>query len=144
MPELNLLAGQDKTTSAEREQDAQVEHRAINHDLEVRLNKIRQMTENNPALKDLAKDLEPLEMPDEPLSTPEDVRREAAQRIDNIADRLASKKYEAKLDALKQTRRMLSRMNPRQGPESFRQTLTGDGPRRFRERPQALQECKKS
>jgi len=115
MPNLNLLAGPSDQLAVQRRAEAEVERQNINQDLTDRLNKIKQMTENNPALQDLAKDLQPLETPDTPTLTPEDIRREAAKKIDRVADRLAEQKEQAGLDALKDTQRMLSRLQPEPG-----------------------------
>ena len=117
MPELNLLAEQDDD-DAQLRQEAQVEHQAIKRELDARLNELKQMTDNNPALADLAEDLKPLELPDEPTMTPEDIRREAARRIDNVAEKLAAQQESAKLDALKDTKRMLSQMKPQGGQQA--------------------------
>jgi RNA polymerase-binding transcription factor DksA len=117
MPELNLLArGKDKQHE-EQLAAALAEQKAINQDLDVQLSQFKTIAENNPALKDVAADLEPLEMPDQPTTTPEDVRREAAQKIDNVTDRLAAQQSDPKLEGLRDTQRLLSRLDPMAGQD---------------------------
>jgi len=117
MPELNLLAGAKDKENEEQLSQTMAEKQAIRQDFEVRLNKFKEMAEANPALKDLATDLEPLQMPDQPTATPEDVRREAAQKIDNVTDRLAARQNDPKLESLRETQRLLSRLDPQAGQD---------------------------
>ncbi|HPC22547.1 MAG: hypothetical protein KBH81_10205 [Phycisphaerae bacterium] len=118
MPELNLLAGAKDKENEEQLSQAMAEQQAIRQELEVHLNKFKEMAENNPALKDIAADLEPLQMAEQPAGTPEDVRREAAQKIDNVTDRLAARQNDPALESLRETQRLLSRLEPqaRQDP----------------------------
>jgi hypothetical protein len=115
MPSLDLLAGQDGDDPAARQRDADIERENINQDFEVRLNKLKQMAKENPDFAELAKDLEQIKMVDEPTLTPEDVRREKAKQIDKVKDRLAQEKEKGLADAMKDARRMLSRLKPQQG-----------------------------
>jgi hypothetical protein len=142
MPELNLLArGRDKDRPQRAE--ALAEQKAINQELDVRLSKIKELAENNPALKELAGDLTPLDMPDQPTATPEDVRRDAAQKIDNVADKLASQKDDPKLEAMRDTQRLLSRLDPQAGQDPGAQLSQSLAQGDFQGARKALEEMKK-
>jgi hypothetical protein len=117
MPELNLLAASDEPGREQARRDALAERSAIQEDLEARLGRIREMATANPDLAALAQDLQPLEMPDEPTVTPEDVRREATQRIDKVMDKLVEQRDAAGRDALDETKRLLSRLSPQSGQD---------------------------
>ncbi|MFH1745570.1 MAG: hypothetical protein ABIG44_00865 [Planctomycetota bacterium] len=119
MPTLDLLAGQDdEEDPAEKRAAVEAERHNINKDIEARLNRIKEMGENNPGLKDLAKELEPLEMPDTPSVTPEDIRREAVKRLDKVTERLEQEKDAGMLEAMMHAKRMLSQLQPQQGQNS--------------------------
>jgi colicin import membrane protein len=117
MPELNLLAASDEPGREQARRDALVERSAIQEDLEAKLGRIREMATANPDLAALAEDLQPLEMPDEPTVTPEDVRREATQRIDKVMDKLVEQRDAAGRDALDETKRLLARLSPQSGQD---------------------------
>ncbi len=118
MPSLNLLArGDDRTAGAPR-QEVLAEQRAIEEDLSTQLDRIKELAQSNPQLQDLAKELEPIEMPDDPTVTPEDIRREAAQKIDNVADKLAAQKESVERDELKETERLMSKLTPQSGQDA--------------------------
>lgn len=120
MPTLNLLANQPARQTEQQRTQVDLERRDINVEIEARLNRIKEMAENNPALKDLAADLKPIEAPQEPLATPEDIRREAAKRLDKVAERLSQEKENPALDASRDLQRALSSLpqQPGQSPTS--------------------------
>lgn len=131
MPELDLLAGQgDQDDPVAQRNAAEAERQNINQDIEARLNRIKEMAANNAALKDLAEDLKPLDMPDAPTVTPEDIRREAVKRLDKVNERLKQEKDAGMLEAMRDTKRMLARLQPQQGQDSAaelnRSLATGD------------------
>ena len=115
MPELNLLAGQDPDDPTIQRDLADAERQNINRDLQAQVNRIKQMAEDNPALADIAEDIEPLQMLEGEMVTPEDIRREAVKKLDSVADRLADKSEEVARDALRDTQRLLSRLQPQAG-----------------------------
>ena len=83
--------------------------------MESRLNKVKELAKENPELKDVAEDIEPLALPDAPSLTPEDLRREAVKRIDSVRDRLEHQLAKAETNPLNEMRRMLSRLQPQRG-----------------------------
>jgi chemotaxis protein histidine kinase CheA len=116
MPQLNLFAGQqakpteNATVSAEEKKSVEI---TVNE----QLNKVKKMVEDNPGLKDLAKDLEPLQMPDTPGLQPEDIRREAMKKLDKVAQSLEEKRESPQLRSLDELKREMSKIEPNQGKD---------------------------
>ena len=115
VPGTNLLAADDNAERVAQRDMAKEEREGINRDFEEHVNKLKQLAENNPALADLAKDLKPLDMPDSPSVKPEDIRRDALKKLDKVTDRLAQEKDNPAVDALKDTKRILSQLEPERG-----------------------------
>jgi hypothetical protein len=115
MPQLDLLAGDPNANDGIGRAQAEEERAAINLELEDRVNRIKEMAENNPALDDLARELEALETPEHATLTPQDVRRDAVKKIDNVADKLAAQKEDPQLGAVNDLQRTLSRLDPQAG-----------------------------
>lgn len=113
---LHLFANVDPADPEKLRKDRE-EKRQLTIEVNKRLNKINEMARNNPRLNDIASDPEALKMPDEPLETPDDVRREALKRIEKIADKFGNKRDSDEMNALKEMKRMLAKLNPQQGKD---------------------------
>ena len=111
MPTIDLLADEPEDAQQVPRAEVESEHQIIKVELEKKLSKIRELAQDNPELRDLVEDIEPLDMPDQPTVTPDDVRRDAAQKIDNIRDKLKEKLETAEDDGLKNTKRMFQQLN---------------------------------
>lgn len=111
LPPLNLFAGEQEAERAVDRAAVEEEHRAIKTEVEQQLKKIEELAKDNTKLEDLAKDIGPLDMPAEPTMTPEDIRREAAKKIDDVRSKLERELKAAEQDGLKNTKRMLSQLD---------------------------------
>lgn len=116
MPRLNLLA---KDTAGEKSPEQQsvtrVEKRTVESQVNEQVSKVKKLVEDNPALKDLAKDLKPLDIPDKPDLKPEDIRREAIKKLDKLADQLADKRDDEKLRTAEELKKALAEIKPEEG-----------------------------
>jgi chemotaxis protein histidine kinase CheA len=112
MPTLNLLARNkpEEQPTATREQ-VQAEQQAIKAELEQKLAKVKELAQENPKLQNLANELKPLELPDTEPTTPDDVRRNAVQQIDNVREKLERELEQAEDSGLKQAQRMFQQLN---------------------------------
>ncbi|MBP7745670.1 MAG: hypothetical protein KA383_06015 [Phycisphaerae bacterium] len=115
MPTLDLLAGQKKPEPIVPLAEVQAEQRAIQTEFEERAAKLRELAKENPNLKDISEALEPLELPETPGVTPEDVRREAVKRIDDVGDRLKRELAATEHNALGEMKRLLNQLQPQGG-----------------------------
>jgi len=116
MPRLNLLAkdtGGEKTT--EQKSVVRAEKRSVESQVNEQVSKVKKLVEDNPALKDLAKDLKPLDIPDKPDLKPEDIRREAIKKLDKLADQLADKRDDEKLRTAEELKKALADIKPQEG-----------------------------
>ncbi len=95
---------------------AEAEHRAIKADLDEQLRGVQELAEGNEKLKDLAAQLEALRMPDAPPRTPEDVRRDALRRIDDVRNRLDEQARDEDARKLEQVKRLLEELGRREDP----------------------------
>lgn len=117
MPKLDLLAGQDDQDDSDQQRDVAIERENITVAVNETFKKIKELAENNPSLKDLDLSPEPIDFPDNPSATPEDIRVEAVKRIDKVSNDLARKKDEAEMAGLDELKRMLSRLDPKRGKD---------------------------
>lgn len=142
MPTLNLFAA-DPVQDATESQVVAKEREAVTAMVNQQINKIKEMAEGDKSLEALAKDLKPLDLVDKPTRTPEDVRREAIKKIDQIASRLEQKQAEQNKEAQRELKRMLAGLKPevqRSGDNELSQSLAkGD----FQSAKKNLQEVKK-
>lgn len=111
MPPLDLLANQSEPDSPFAQADLQAEQQAINVEFEKQAARIKELARDHPQLDEALGEIEPIELPEEPGVTPDDIRRKAVQRIDNVRDKLQRELEEAEEDALKATRRMLRELS---------------------------------
>ncbi len=110
MPNLNLLSGRERTVGSEQRAAALAEHQVIQTELEDRLQRITELAQDNPDSKEALESLVPAELPDSPDLTPEDVRREAVKRIDELAERLRRELESPEKDPFAELKRLLSRL----------------------------------
>ncbi len=112
MPSLDLLArnNPDEQPAATREQ-VKAEQQAIKAEMDQKIAKVKELAQDNPKLQDLMKDLQPLDMPETQPSTPDDVRRNAVQQIDNVREKLERELEKAEDSGLKQAQRMFQQLN---------------------------------
>ncbi len=146
MPTLDVLAGHPKDDAKEDRLAAKEEQREIRAQLEQQLNSIKEMAENNPALKDLAKDIAPLDLPETPGIKPEDVRVDAVKRIDDVKEKLEREKQDGALETLKdfkQALAQLERMNTERGDDPGSKLGDSLAKGDFKGAKEALDEMKK-
>jgi hypothetical protein len=118
MPTVNLLArGRDKEDLVPRSA-VQAEQQAIKAELDDRLNKIKELARDNPDLKNVTEDIQPLEMPDTPGVTPEDIRREAVKRIDSVSEKLERELEATGENPLAELKRRMSQLEQQGGDKA--------------------------
>ncbi len=115
MPTVDLLAGEPEPELAVPAAEVAAERQAIERAFDERLNKLKELAEENPDLKNLMEDLQPLDMPDTPGVTPEDIRREAVKRIDDVRDKLKEQLDAANREQMMGLKRMLNKLEPQPG-----------------------------
>jgi len=111
MPPLNVLA---RSTAAEPRvprAEVEAEHQAIKTEFEQKLGRIRELARENPALDELLRDVEPPALPPEPTASPDDIRRKAVQKIDDVRERLRKQLEQGGEEALRAARRAFNRLN---------------------------------
>lgn len=87
------------------------ERESISNLLTEQLGRMQERAEENPHLRDLVNQIEPLELPDHPGQTPEDVRREAVKKIDEIGAKLEQELAQARDNPANDLKRMLAQLN---------------------------------
>lgn len=118
MPTVDLLRAADKSGTEVDRAAIEAEHEAIKTELDARLNKIKELSQENPSLKDIAEDIQPFDMPDTPGVTQEDLRRAAVKRIDDVKDKLERELETAQTSPLKDTKRLLNKLEPQSGEKA--------------------------
>lgn len=130
MPPIGLFAKDAEQETLVPREVVEAEHNVIKAELDQRLNKIKQLAQDNESLKDIAEDIEPFELPDTPGLKPEDIRREAVKRIDAVGDKLKEQLAAAENDPLDEMKRMLRQLEPQSGDNAGTQLskslATGD------------------
>jgi glycerol-3-phosphate cytidylyltransferase-like family protein len=116
MPQLNLLAS-ERRDDEPQQQAVAVERDNVSVAVNRQLEQVKQLAQSNPALAQLAAEIDPLQLPQEPTATPDDIRREAVRKIDKVSEQLAAQKESLQTDALRQLKRDLLRLDPQQSPD---------------------------
>ena len=116
MPVLNLLASDQKDQTTDESATVQ-ERQAVEVALQSQVQKIKERIADKPALASLQQEIDQLELPDEATKTPEDVRREAVKKIENVADKLREKLQAENLDSHDTLKRELAKLEPPQGDD---------------------------
>lgn len=115
LPQMNLLAS-DKPEADRESREHQEQARAeIKTRVDEKLNQIREFAKDKPELGELAKELQPLALPEKATQTPEDVRREAMKQIDKVSDKLEQKLEDPQLASLDDFKKMLAKMDQQAG-----------------------------
>ncbi len=110
MPTLNLLAAEQKKKTTDETKLAQQEHKELKEALDEQKEKMQKRLEDTPGLKDLAAEVEKLDLPKEPTAKPEDVRREAVKQIERVADKLQERLESNELQALEEMKKQLAKL----------------------------------
>ncbi len=118
MPAVNLLARGDEDANVVPRAVVEAEQQTIKAEFDDKLNQLKELAKDNPDLKGLTEDLQPLEMPDSPGVTPEDIRREAVKRIDAVGDKLKRELAATAANPLNEMKRMLSKLQPQGGDKA--------------------------
>jgi len=128
MPTLHLFGADRGAKEGVPRAAVEAEQKVIKTELDDRLNKIKELTRDNPNLKDLVKDIKPLDMPQEPGVTPEDVRREAVKTIDEVCNKLRRELDATERNPLDNAKNALDRLNEQPGSaanDKLSQALAG-------------------
>lgn len=116
MPTLNLLAGErEKPTDTKA---AQVEKQNIQLAINQTVSDLQERAKNSPGLEELAKELEPLSLPEKAGDTPEDVRRDVLKRLDNVTEKLEQRRSEDRLESLEQLKKELAKLETPKGDDA--------------------------
>jgi hypothetical protein len=118
MPTVNLLAKGREQESLVPRAAVEAERQVIKAELDDRLNQIKELARENPDLKGVTEDIQPLEMPDTPGVTPEDIRREAVKRIDAVSDKLERELEATGENPLAELKRRMSQLEQQGGDKS--------------------------
>ncbi len=118
LPPVDLFADRAEQDAEVPREVVEAEREAIQVELERRIERMKQLAQNDESLKDITEDLEPLEMPDDPGVTPEDIRREAVKRIDDVRDKLQQQLETSEQDYTNEVKRMLSQLQRQKGNEA--------------------------
>ncbi len=140
MPALDLLAA-DKTPQTIPDA-VKTERANVKIAVDSKIEQIRKMAEGNAALEDAIKDLKPLDIPETPGLTPDDIRREAVKKIENVADQLAERKNAEAEDTLKQLRRMMNNLEPNEQRDASNKLARAMAAGDFESAKKALEEMK--
>lgn len=115
MPQLNLLAGQQKKEDPKLANVQKSELAAVQTSFNEELNKVRKFVDEQPALADMKDELKALDIPDHPGAKPEDVRRDVVKKLDKISDQLSEKRQDLQLKALDEIKKQFSKLEPKEG-----------------------------
>jgi len=142
LPVIDILAEQEQAGPEQVEATA-VEREQVTVTFNEQQERLKELAERNPELKDLVKDLEPLSLPDEPTATPEDIRREAVKKLDNVAEKLSQEKESRQLDALKRINRLMAQLDKPAGDDPASELSKALAQGDMQRAQQALSELKK-
>ena len=121
VPPMDVLARQEREeqelVAAQREEEKQQIATDVNRELE----KLQKLAEQRPDLAALHDALAPLELPDKPGQTPDDIRRDAVRRLDDVQEKLAKQMESGELDMLAQLKKNLAQMDPLAGNDAASQ-----------------------
>ncbi|MCK4343474.1 MAG: hypothetical protein KAY37_17305 [Phycisphaerae bacterium] len=112
MPTVDLLADETDPEAHVPRAVVEAEHKVIKAEFDKKLGQIKELAQGDRELKAIIEDIEPMEMPEHPTVTPDDIRQDAVRRIDDIRDRLKEKLEADETNSLKQTKRLFQQLNP--------------------------------
>jgi len=111
MPRLDLFADERSESAVDRKA-VEAERARLESEWQKQLEKVRALAEQRPELKESLPDPEPLVAPNAPPPRPEDLRREAVKRIDDVGEKLRRELERSELSGLSELKRMLARLDP--------------------------------
>lgn len=118
-PVLNLLKADDKKPEPTVGLEVvETERRQIETAFEEQRKRIRELAQNNPALKDLDLKIEPLDVTDKPDLTPEDVRKEAVKQLNATTEELAKQRDQEQKEVLENMKRMMAQLETPKGDDA--------------------------
>ncbi|MEW6253036.1 MAG: hypothetical protein AB1716_20550, partial [Planctomycetota bacterium] len=138
MPSTNIFAREKEDPGPELQKMAAKERAAIETEVSQELNKIKELAKDNPALKAVAEDLKPLDVPETPANTPEDVRRQAIKRVEEVGAKLKRELEKSELNALSEMKRMMNQLDAQSASNSKLEQSLASGD--FKAAKQALQQ----
>jgi len=116
-----LLKSTEAVESEQREEAVREAHVAVKREMD----NLRDLVEATPALDDLKDEINKLDMKTGgDLRRPQDLRVEAAKRIDNLADAIKHKRNNPKYDAMQEMRKRLRTLKVPQSDEVATKKLT--------------------
>ncbi|MCO6438756.1 MAG: hypothetical protein J5J06_16805 [Phycisphaerae bacterium] len=119
-----LPLGWLRSESAEAAADRQVEVQETNLQIRKKMDEIRKLADETPALAEFRDDLEKPEKPEASSpQTPSGIRHEAVKKIDRMEDLLKQKRTEAEQEGVQGLKKMLRRLNPPKSEEAATQKL---------------------
>ena len=118
MPTVDVLRRAQAAEPSVDRAAVEAEHAVIKTELEDRLNKIKELAQDNPALKDIAADIKPFDMPDTPGMTQEDLRRAAVKRMDEVTEKLQQELANTETNSSKDAKRLLNKLEPQGGDKA--------------------------
>lgn len=111
MPRLDLFA-KEQSESAVDPKAVEAERVRLESEWQKQMEKVRALAEQKPELKESLPDPEPLVAPNAPPPSPEDVRREAVKRIDDVSEKLRRELERSEMSGLSELKKMLARVDP--------------------------------
>ncbi|MBN2446380.1 MAG: hypothetical protein JXO22_06635 [Phycisphaerae bacterium] len=112
LPPLDVLAREDRDELTRQRQENRQQTEAIAVEVNEQLEQLKQLAAAKPELEDLRTALDPLKVPDDLDATPEDMRREALKRIDNVAEQLEQQRQSGTTEMLDTLKRNLAQLKP--------------------------------
>jgi len=128
MPQLNLLSSASAATSESAEL-ARAEQENIELAMKTSIASLEEKAQSNDALRELASDLQGLALPEKPAATPDDVRREALQRIDSVREKFEERRRAEQFNRLEELKNQLRKLEMPKGndPASKLQKSLAEG-----------------
>jgi hypothetical protein len=118
LPPLNLLAKSEEAASEEQQVTAEQDRRereAIEQRYNEEIEKLKELQRQSPPLAGLELALDPLDLPPDAPQRPEDVRRDAMQKLDELADQLKEQRAAGNLAMLEELQRQLKGLEQLEG-----------------------------
>ena len=116
LPVMNLLAEQSQPDQTDGSATVE-ERKAVEVAMQTQIEKIKERLADKPALAELQNEIDKLQLPNEPTKTPEDIRREAVKKIENVADKWRERLESNNLQAHDQLKRELAKLETPKGDD---------------------------
>ena len=118
LPQYDLLAWEKQREDESSELAKRAEKTEVVAVVNRELKAISEMSKAHPELAGLADDLDPLDVPNGPDATPEDVRRDALLKLEKATDKLESKLMNSDASMIEQLKKNLSKLKPPGGNDA--------------------------